>query len=520
MLSFLQRHADKIIGTLSGFDRLRLRGTIRWLANLRGMGVFLGHAGVLLKDFRDYAVATTAAVRLRSRELAETAGRPLLYLPSSSPSKEDLARRIAAADGVAGGLIAVLECVEPCCTYKVGPNALTKRLELRYGPAKCLHQHFYFLDPRFGFMHARLQTWFPFTLHVCLNGREWLARQLDQSGGAYLRRDNCLAWVADVAAAQALLDEQLRLDWGAALDEIACRIHPLHRQLSPGRPLRYYWSADESEWATDVMFRRAADLAALYPRLIHHGITTLGSGDVLRFLGRPVGPDGRVHQRFAGEVASDVKRRPEGVRIKHRVNGNSVKMYDKQGTVLRVETTINDARDLKVFRAKEGDKEGPKSWQRLRKGVADLRRRAGVSQAANERYLGALAAVEEARPLGGLMEAVCQPVRWQGRRARALNPLSPEEVRWLEAVNRGEFLVNGLRNRDLRALLFGAAVPAEARRQSGKVTRMVRLLRAHGLIQKVARTHRYLVSDKGRLTISAVLSAQRANVAKLADIAA
>src|SRR5262249_36523364 len=207
---------------------------------------------------------------------------------------------------------------------------------------------------------------------------------------------------------------------------------------------------------------------------------------------------------------------------KHRVNSNSVKMYDKQGSVLRVETTINDPRDMKAYRAKEGDEAGAKGWSRLRKGVADRHRRTEISRAANERYLQALAAVEDATPLKELTDRVCQAVTWQGRRARALNPLSPRERDWLRAVGRGEFVLNGFRNRDLRALLFtaeGGSAEA-ARRQSGQVTRLVRLLRAHGLIRRVPKTHRYQVSDQGRLTIAALLTACEANTAKLAELAA
>src|SRR5439155_23248709 len=116
---------------------------------------------------------------------------------------------------------------------------------------------------------------------------------------------------------------------------------------------------------------------------------------------------------FNGEVSSDLRERPEGMRIKHRVNANAIKMYDKQGSVLRVETTINNTTDFRVFRRKEGDSRGPQKWHNLRKGVADIHRRAAVSQAANERYLESLASVEDKTPLGQLAAGLCQPVRWK-----------------------------------------------------------------------------------------------------------
>ena len=110
--------------------------------------------------------------------------------------------------------------------------------------------------------------------------------------------------------------------------------------------------------------------------------------------------------------------------MKHRVNGNAVKMYNKQGSVLRVETVINQARDLTVYRPKEGDPDGEKEWRYLRKGVADTWRRAELSQRANERYLGALAAATEPTPLGTVSEPLCRRARYHGRPVRALNPLA------------------------------------------------------------------------------------------------
>ncbi len=85
------------------------------------------------------------------------------------------------------------------------------------------------------------------------------------------------------------------------------------------------------------------------------------------------------------------------MRIKHRLGDNTIKMYDQQGSVLRVETTITDAMGFKTFRAPEGKPRAAPRWQRMRKGIADLHRRAEVSHAANKRYLRAIASVEQER---------------------------------------------------------------------------------------------------------------------------
>ena len=294
-------------------------------------------------------------------------------------------------------------------------------------------------------------------------------------------------------------------------------MHPSHRTLFGQDRLHYYWSADETEWATDVMFRSPQELSALYPHLVQYAMTTFGSNEVLRFLGkRPC-----VQQFQKAEILSHLGTRAEGVRVKHAIDRNSVKMYDKQESVLRVETTINNTRQMKVFRASENDPDGPPSWQKLRKGVADLQRRAEISQKSNERYLEALSAVESEPTLAETAAQVCRRTHWKGRPVRALNPLADEDAALLQSISRGEFVLQGFRNRDLRDLLFGEEESADTRRrQMAKVTRLIRMLRAHGLVHKVSKTHRYTVSPKGRETIAALLAARSAKTQELLKVAA
>jgi hypothetical protein len=318
------------------------------------------------------------------------------------------------------------------------------------------------------------------------------------------------------------------------LGEITAKASPAFTALfgpSSNYPIDRYWSVDQAEWATDVMFKDPASLAAVYPGLVRHAMLNLSSDDVLRFLGKKVPASGRVHRGITAEVASDLKDRIEGVRVKHRVGVNSVKAYDKQGSVLRVETTINDARGFKVYRpsgGKDDKPDVPLAWLRLRKGVADMPRRAQVSQASNDRYLKALAAVDVKTPLKDLATPLCQPARSKvgkgggaTRRVRALNPLSTADAQLLSAVNRGEWAVNGFRNRDLRGLLYAgpAKDKQESKRRSGVVTRKLRLLHAHELIKKVPRTHRYQLTDRGRVAITALLAAREADAATLTKAA-
>jgi len=236
---------------------------------------------------------------------------------------------------------------------------------------------------------------------------------------------------------------------------------------------------------------------------------------VLRFLGQ------RRPTRCQGQVTSTLKQRPEGVRLRHSVNANSIKLYDKQSLILRVETTINDPKQFKVYRASENDPEQVLKWRPLRFGVADLWRRAQVSQAANRRYLEALASTTGKTPLYQEALGVCQSIVLKGQRYRALNPWNEKDGALLQAINRGEFRLNGLRNRDLRALLYPKTTNAKLQhRQAAAITRRLALLRAHGILQKVSGTHRYQLTKTGQRILTALLAAQHCDVDQLTQMAA
>jgi hypothetical protein len=247
---------------------------------------------------------------------------------------------------------------------------------------------------------------------------------------------------------------------------------------------------------------------------------SFSSPDVMRYFGRKMNQSGAIPAHFNGTLETDLKRRQEGDRVKYRMNGNSAKFYDKAysqwGSVLRgAETTINTVGDFRVFRPKEGGPEEDLQWRRLRKGIADLHRRAEVSQKTNDRLLNALASVDDSRTVEELTKDIQKPICWNKVRMRGLRPWA-EDKSLLAAINHGDFLINGFRNRDLHALLYETeAAPPERRRRSAAISRKLRLLRAHGFIHKVPRTHRYHVTEAGRAILIAVLTSARTSVHQL-----
>jgi len=511
---FLQKHQKDVIGIIHSFDRLRLQGSLRYLYFSDIFIEYLRSAKVLFKDFKEFATSLTDEVCAKAQALAKSLGRPSIYFASSSLSKEQEAQKIVQRDALKEGLVAVFRCVEPCRTYKMRGNYQTKMLEPKLEWGKCLHIYFYVQHPRFGLLHLRLQTWFPFLIHICLNGHEWLARQMDEKGLSYRKADNRFTWIEDFQVAQSLADAQLRTDWVALCEELRRTYHPLHEKIAQPLALSYYWTAPQTEFASDVVFRDQGTLDRLFPRLMLHAMLNLGSEQVMRFLGK------KLNVQFEGEAVTDVRRRPEGMRIKHWVNENSIKLYNCRN-VLRPETTIHNPEDLKIFRTPETQPNGCRAWYPLRRGVADLYRRAEISRAANERYLTALAAASVTTPLAEEAATVCQPVRIDGRRYRALNPFESNDAQLLAVVNRGEWVLKGFRNRELRPLLFGQPKDKKQERsQAAKVSRLLGLLHAHGLIAKISHTHRWQVTKKGRRVLTALLAARAADTEKLISLAA
>jgi len=524
MQRFLQRFVLLVAGTLSGFDRLVFKGKLCPLYSPEGMNCLLSANHVAHKEFKQYAKEVTARVVETSGVTQAKAQGRYRYLNSSKIDKEQAAREFAPKKrGRKTGLVCVLGCIEPCWTFDWATDG-NGGSTIRGEPGKCLHLYHYYQHPAFGWLYVRLQTWFPFEIQVGLNGREWLARQMDRDKLRYTRHDNKFLWVRDWQRAQRLLDEQLRTDWQRALDALQQQVHPLHPHHLGRMPVKYNWTAFQSEWATDIAFRRQEELEPWFGRWLRQAMLSYDHHDILGFFG--YAPS--LYRKGRNRIETSVLANFEGRRIKHFVGSNSLKLYH-EANVLRTETTLNNAGAIPVQRPPADDPAGTVKRRPMRRSVADLPQRAAYCQTVNERYVEALATTAETRTLRELAEPltrrVPEPRHEPGaavRYVRGLNPLAELDAALLTAISDPRWMVQGLRNRDLVAALYPTPSedPAERRRRSARVTRLLRLLRGHGLLEKISGTHRYQVSAEARTRIQALLACRNANPDELVANAA
>jgi hypothetical protein len=500
-------HRYRITGSLAMFDRMIFKGYLTRLYPNENVRCFLWTQGVEMKNFTGWAKATTERIANNARKLVTDAGRPVISFDhvktrNRAQRKDELAKRIAEQDEISEGIVCLISAVETCMSFQVRKNMKTHRLEATRRERKCLHHYLYLIDPEFGFMHVRMQGWIPYECQIYINGREWLARRLDEAGIGYLRHENALVRVDDIEAASALCDRFAHKSWPRVLNAFARRLNPMLAVIRAANYGGYYWVLDQAEIATDVMFQTRGQLLEIWPDIVRHAALNMSSSDVLGFLGR------KLHPSLAAEVVTDAKRRPEGWRVRHRMAGNWVKVYDK-ASVLRVETVINNPREFKILRFVTDD-DGTRSrrWCPMRKGVSDLWRSFQVGIGSNRRYLDALAAAPMKGEGVAELDALCRPTTKRGRRVARFSPLNPGDLTLFRAVTAGEHTINGFRNHDIAVRLYKQP-PAngdDAHRRCERVSRLIVKLRGHGLVTKVPRARLYRVTPRGQRVLGAAIA--------------
>ncbi len=509
---FVAKFTKLIVAVLSCFDRVIFKGYLP-LTNGPALEGFVDHVLRIRRcDFMAFAEEQSESLVEHAKQMARDAGAEYVYLQGSH-RKDKLVDQILRQRPISEGLICAPCCMECCPSFRLASGKDRPRLVNARRQQRVLY--FYLLDPELGLIHIRLTTWFPFTVQVYVNGHSWLAQQMIEKRLGFTQRDNAFTALDDPQAAQRLADSFVDQDWRKILHRLVRPVNPLMRQAW-FRGLSYYWVVDQAEFSTDLIFTGRESLAGLYPRLLDHAVVNFSAKDILTFLGR------RFHPRFDGEVLTHCQKgRWPGARIKHRMKNNWLKMYDKFGLVLRIETVINDPREFRVRRSRVRAGRREMVWCPMNKGVINLYRYRELSLAANERYLEALSVVDDPAPAYRQVEELTEPVVVSGRSHAGFNPATESDVKLFAAVLDGNNLVRGFRNADIREALYEPTEDAgERRRQSQSVGRMLKRLHVRGLIAKVPHSRRWHVSQKGHRVLGAVVRLYHYGIPAAVDCAA
>lgn len=403
---------------------------------------------------------------------------------------------------VQGGLIGVLCVMESCPTFKLAHGKGRPCFVSKKVPQRVLY--YYFWDKDLGLMHVRLQTWAPFTCQIYVNGHDYVMQKMTQRGLGFEKIDNAFVHLDDPKEAQRIAQRFAELPWPKILEKYARLVNPLLHKELPNRS--HYWVIDQAEFATDLLFTSKHALAGLFTRLLEYALLTFSPKKIFQYLGR------KWHERFDGEVQTWYRtEREPGACLKHYLKKNWLKMYDKLGLLVRVETVINQPGDFKVFReCQHRDGSTSKKWLSMCKGVGNLHHYQRHALACNQRYLEALTPVADPTPGYDDLKTLTEPKRQQGRSSAGFNPAREEDTQLFAAVLAGDHIAKGFRNKDIRQALYGNAKEKKRRhRQSATIGRMLYRLHVRGLVKKVAHTRLWRATERGRRIMGDTLHTYR-----------
>jgi len=485
--SLTERYDDRIAGVLSCYDRVVITGTLPVICYAEGMTRFLYALGIRIFDYPQFAQTLRDRVRDRAASLASEAGVSIEHITKSHIRKEEIVARVLAHRGDHPGLVHIISAMEACDSYRPWHDKATGKTFVRPDSGKCLHYYFYFMDAGLGLIYLRVPTWSPFRLQFYCNGHSWLARQLTATGIGFAAADNAFVRIDNWHRAQELADGFSPDRLHRVLDRYAAQCCPVLDAFGQ----TYHWSLMQVEYATDLVFRSAATLGPLYEQLTRQSVLSVKAEQIATFLGRQVTP------QLTQELGSRFSTRIEGTCIKHRFGDASIKMYDKFGQILRIETTTNDVSFFKHHRKVEHRNSPPtRELAPIKKSIYSLIDLREILFGCNRRYLEHLSALDDFSAGVRALDRLTKPRQVDDKTVKGINFFDPVDNALLHALQDPRINIAGIRRADLLALLDKLS-PAQLSRQ-------LRRLRDIGVIKRVAGTYRYYLTRIGRSATAAL----------------
>jgi hypothetical protein len=493
--SLTDRYVGRIAGVLSCYDRVVITGTVPVICYAEGMTRFLYANGIRIFDYPEFAMKLRDRVRDAAGSLAAAAGISIEHIAKSHIRKEEVVARVLEQRGDHPGLVHVLSAMEACDSYRPWHDKVSGRTFVRPDSGKCLHYYFYFTDADLGLVYLRVPTWAPFRLQFYCNGHSWLARQMTAEGIGYTMADNSFVRIDNWQRAQELADALSPDLLHRVLDHYASQCCPVCDVFGQS----YHWSLMQVEYATDLAFRSATTLGPLYDQLVRQSVLSVKAEQVAGFLGRHITP------QLAQEIGSQFSTRIEGTCIKHRFGKSSIKMYDKCGIVLRIETTTNDVSFFKHHRKVE-HREGPPTRELapVKKSIYSLIDLREILHGCNRRYLAHLSALDDFSAGVRALDRLTKPHKVEEKTVKGINFFEPGDAALLHALQNPRVNIAGIRRADL--------IPQLEMFSPNQLSRHLRRLLDIGVIKRVTGTYRYYLTKAGR---AATAAAQRLTAATI-----
>lgn len=477
-----EKYASQLHGVLNCYDRIVIAGHLQPLSYAKGMTKYLYQEGLRIFEYKEFAQPLRELVRKNAEQIAQANSVEIEFVTKSSEMrKEARIQQVIEERGEHPGLVHVLSAMEACTAYMPWHDKPSHKTYVKTTQGKCLHYYFYFIDAELGLCYLRVPTWCPFRLQFYCNGHHWLASRLRQEGIDFVQQDNAFVAIDDFARANEVAAALDVADLHKQLDHFAQLYCPVVSHLN----LVYSWSLMQVEYATDLVFKKQQTLQAFYPHLWETLIQAVKPADIATFLGR------KLHGNYQDEMGNQLQARIEGTRIRHRMGPVSIKMYDKFGIVLRIETTVADVSFFQQRRqVHHRDGTASTQWTKMKKSIYSLPALQEQLSAANHRYLKFISAIDTPEIGEKKLRKLTETKTDHHRRYKGFHLFSEEDSSLFRTLLRGEFVIQGFTNNALRQQLstFNA----------GQVTRLLKRLRVHGLIKRTGRRYKYYLTEFGR----------------------
>lgn len=487
--TLIERYAGEIDGILPCYDRIILTGTLAGVCYPQGMTNYLYANNIRIFDYSDKMNSLRLDLIKNAKQIALDNHIEIEFIRNIKAfRKEKRIKEIIALRGEQPGLVHIFSAMESCRTFESWHDKKEHKTYLRNTGGKCLHYYFYFIDKEFGLCYMRVQTWAPFRLQFYCNGHSYLAQKLKKEGVEFTKLENCFSFIAD-------WERACDLAASMPLDRLHRHCDRLAKMICPVTDTFktiYHWSIMQCEYSTDLVFNNQATLQILYEALSRAAVCAIKAPDVAMFLGR------KLDNHFQGELGSSFNTRVEGTCIKHFMGPAAVKLYDKQGLVLRIETTINDVTFFKHYRMvehRDGTREN--KFAPVRKSLYSLAPLQEIMTAVNNRYLKFIS--ELADPSGGVkrLKKISQTVKVNGKGFGGFNLFHNDDLTLFQILARGENNIAGINNKRIREMIGDW--------KSARVSRLLKRLRLHGIIKRAGKTYHYYLTELGRRSVLTAL---------------